>query len=114
MATLEATGIYQFITNNHALFRLWRKENLLNHPKLAKYYEHDCLQNVLLLFISLSTALIVKNSHFLAVIYFLFVEKRPRLNLKSFQYQNLVLVKRSNSQREISYQVRQILVIFAN
>ena len=30
-AARGATGIYQFITNNHALFQLWWKENLLNH-----------------------------------------------------------------------------------
>ena len=32
----------QFITNNHALFHLWWKENLLNHQKVSKYYVHGC------------------------------------------------------------------------
>ena len=36
---------------------------------------------------SLLTALIVKNSHILAGIYFIFLKKRPRPNLKGFQYQ---------------------------
>ena len=31
-----------FITNNQAIFHLWRKENLLNYQKVLKYYEHDC------------------------------------------------------------------------
>ena len=51
-----------------------------------KYYEHDCLQNFLLLYMSLLTALIVKNSHILARIYFIFLKKRPRPNLKGIQF----------------------------
>ena len=41
-ATCEATRIYQFVTNNHASFYLWWKENLLNRQKVLKYYQHDC------------------------------------------------------------------------
>ena len=37
---------------------------------------------------SLSTALIVKSSHILAGIYFTFLKKHPRPNLKGFLYQN--------------------------
>ena len=62
----------KFIINKHALFHLWQKELLLNHQKVSKYYEHDCLQNFILLFMSLVIALIVKNSHILAGIYFIF------------------------------------------
>ena len=65
LATREATRIYQIITNNHASFHLWRKENLLNDQKVSKNYEHDCLKDFLLIFISLLTASIVKNSHIL-------------------------------------------------
>ena len=36
---------------------------------------------------SILTAPIFKNSHFLAEIYFIFLKKRPRLNCKGFQYQ---------------------------
>ena len=39
MATLKATRIYQFITNNHGTFYLSWKQNLLNHQKVSKY---DC------------------------------------------------------------------------
>ena len=35
----------------------------------------------------LLTALIVRNGHILARIYFIFLKKLPRLNLKGFQYQ---------------------------
>ena len=41
-ATRKVTSIYQFVTNNHVSFHLWRKENLLNHQKVSKYYELDC------------------------------------------------------------------------
>ena len=52
--------------------------------KVSKYYDHDCVRNFVLLFMSLITALIVKNSHIAAVIYFIFLRKRRRLNLKIF------------------------------
>ena len=32
-----------FITNNHTSFHLWRKENLVKHQKVLKYYVHDCI-----------------------------------------------------------------------
>ena len=31
-----------FISNNCPSFHLWRKENLLKHRKVSKYYELDC------------------------------------------------------------------------
>ena len=31
-----------FITNNHASFHLWGKENLVKHQKVSIYYEQDC------------------------------------------------------------------------
>ena len=39
-----------------------------------KYYENGCLQNFLLLFVSLLTAAIIKNSHIYARIYFIFLK----------------------------------------
>ena len=30
------------ITNNHASFRLWWKENLVKYQEVSKYYVHDC------------------------------------------------------------------------
>ena len=61
-----------FITNNNALIQLWWKENSVKYQKVSKYYVHDCLQDFLLLFMFLLTALIVKNSLILAVVYFIF------------------------------------------
>ena len=39
------------------------QENFIKHQKVSKY-DHDCLKNFILLFLSLLTASIVKNSHF--------------------------------------------------
>ena len=30
-----------FITDNHALFHLGLKENLIKHQKVSEYYDHD-------------------------------------------------------------------------
>ena len=30
------------ISNNHAFFHLWWKENLAKRQKVSKYYENDC------------------------------------------------------------------------
>ena len=59
---------------------------MLIHQKVLEYYEHDCLQNFLLPFMSLLAALIVENVGIIAVIYFIFLKKRPRPNLNGFQY----------------------------
>ena len=52
-----------FISNNRPLFHLWWKENLVKHEKVSKYYEIDCLQNFLFLFMPLLTIKFVKKSH---------------------------------------------------
>ena len=52
-----------FMSNNNRIsFHWWQKEDVVNHQKVSKYYENDCLQHFLLLFMSLLTAIIVKNS----------------------------------------------------
>ena len=71
-----------FITNNHALFHLWCKVNLVKHQKLTIYYDHDFLENFYLSLMSLLTAEIVKNIYL--------SKKRPRPNLKLFQYQSQI------------------------
>ena len=53
------------------MFYLWWKENLAEYQNNSKYYNHDCLQNFILLVMSLLTAPIVKSSHILAKIYVL-------------------------------------------
>ena len=52
-----------FVSNNRASFHLWRKEKLVKHQNVSRYFENDCLQNFLLLFMSLLTAPIVESSH---------------------------------------------------
>ena len=39
-----------FITNNCASFYLWRKDNLVKHQKVTKYYVHDFSQGIKLYF----------------------------------------------------------------
>ena len=41
------------------------EEKIFSTIKVLKDYEHDCLQNFVLLFLSFLTALVVKNSHIL-------------------------------------------------
>ena len=62
---------------------LW-KENYVNHQKFSKFYNHDSLQNFLSLFMSLLTAPIVKNSHILAGVYFIFLKNILDQSSKSF------------------------------
>ena len=64
-----------FIGNNRTSFHLRLQENLVKYQKVSSYYENDCLQNFLLLFMSLLIAPIVKNSHIWARIYFIFLKK---------------------------------------
>ena len=60
---------------------------MLNYQKIEKYYENDCLQNFLSLFMSLLRGLIFRNCDILAGIYFIFLKRRPGPNLEGFQYQ---------------------------
>ena len=77
-ATPEATQTNQFITNNHASFHLWPKENLVKHEKFSQYYVLGCLRNFLFHFMLLFTVQVVKKSHILAGIYFIFLKKHRR------------------------------------
>ena len=51
---------------------------------LKKNYEHDCLQNSVLLFVSFLTALIVENSQILAKIFFIFLKNVLDQTWKAF------------------------------
>ena len=73
-----------FNTNNDASLHLLWKENLAKHQNVSKYYDRDYLKNCHLLFMSLSTASIIKNCHILAGTHFIFLIKCPRPNLKAF------------------------------
>ena len=61
--------------NNHASFHLWWKKNLVNYQNVSKYFEHSCLEHFLSVFMSLLTALIVKNSHILPGIFLILLKK---------------------------------------
>ena len=51
---------------------------------MSKCYDHDCLENFLLPFMSLLTVPFVKISHIFAGIYFIFLKETLKLN---FNYQ---------------------------
>ena len=73
--------------------------------------DHDCLQNCLSLFLSLSTTKIVKNIHILTWIYFIFLKKIIVEQIwKSFTTK----VGPKSNDRKGSHQVRQFLVLFLN
>ena len=93
--THEATRRYHVNEKQSRFVSLVVKENLVKHGKLSNSYDHDCLRKFILLFMSISTAAIVKDCNILAGIYFIFLRKHPIGNLKVFQYQNLTSVKRS-------------------
>ena len=63
-----------FIINNQAWFHLWWKENLVKYQKVSKYYVYGYLENFPLLYMFLLTVAIVKSSHILARILFIFLE----------------------------------------
>ena len=65
-----------FIINNHTL------ANLAKHQKVSECYDHDCLQNFILLLMSLLTASVVKNSQIMAEIYLYFLKSCQIPNLK--------------------------------
>ena len=102
--------MYQCNTNNHASFHLWWKENLLNHQRVSKYHQHDCLKSFLSLIISLITALIVKHSHTFAGTYTFYLCEKSILD----QTWNILNTKFGSQwkDRERSYRERQILAYF--
>ena len=75
-----------------------------------KYHGHGCLQNFILLFMSLLTAPFVKNSHIFAGIYFIFRKQRARPNWKSSN------TKFGSQWKDLkrSYKVRPILAFCCN
>ena len=69
-------------------------DHMIKHQEVSKYYDHDCMQNFILLLMSLLTTSIVKISRILDGIYFIFLNKRLRPNLKGIQYQIWTSMKR--------------------
>ena len=40
-----------FVTNNHASFHLWWKENLIKYQKVLKYHVHDCRSKMIFIYV---------------------------------------------------------------
>ena len=51
-----------FISHSRTLFHLWWKEYLVEHRKVWKYYETDCLKYFMFLFMLLLAAEMVKKN----------------------------------------------------
>ena len=98
------------ISNNHPSFHSWWKENLVKHRKVSKYYETDCLQNIILLFMLLLTTSFVNSSHIKAIIVFIFLKNVLKQTWNSFNTKFQTQWK----DRESSYQVRGILGSFCH
>ena len=84
-----------------------RKTGKLNYQKVSKCYENDSLQNFLLFFASLLTALIVRNNHILAGYFFIFLKNVLNQTWQAFNTKFGPQWK----DRERSHQVRQILAL---
>ena len=80
----------------------------MKHQKVSKYFDYDCLQNFPLIFMCLLTVPIVRNSHILAGIYFIFLSNVLDQTWKAFNTKFGPQWKG----RESSYQVRQSLAFF--
>ena len=83
----ELTRICQFVTSIRASFHFWLKESFLNIKKSQNITNIIACKIFFCFFISSLTALIVKSSHTLDGIYFMFLKKCPRKKMKGFQYQ---------------------------
>ena len=92
------------ISNNHASFHLWWKENLVTHQN-----DQDYLQNIILLFMSLLIVLLLKTVIHLGI-YFISLKKTLDQTRKPFNIKFGPQWKEWKS----SYQVRQILALFCN
>ena len=81
------------ISHNRTSFPLWLKEKLVKHQKVSKYYENDCLKKFVWLFMPLLTTRIVKKSRVYARIFFFFLKRQPKANLKVFYKQLSTSIK---------------------
>ena len=61
-----------------------KKQKLVKYQKFSKYYVRHCLQNLILLFMSLLAPLIVESRDRLAGNYFVLLKKRRWPNVKVF------------------------------
>ena len=90
------------------MFHLWLKQSWLNHQKILKFNAHYCLQNFILLSMSLLTALIVKNTYILPGLCSILLENVLDQTRKAFN-------TKFGSQwkdRERSYQLKWFAALF--
>ena len=73
-----------YISNNRSSFHLWWKEKLVIHQKVSNYYETDCLQNFLLLFMFLLRIKCLKNTHIYVRNVFFFLKNVLKQTWNSF------------------------------
>ena len=105
--TISSTNSH-VVTNNNSL-HLWGKKHLVNCQNISKYYDHDGLQNFLLLFMSVSTGQVVINSHILTWISFVILKKH--ILDKTWNLFNTNVGPKWNDWKS-SYQARQFFSLF--
>ena len=98
------------ISNNCPSLHLWWTENLGKLQQVSKYYEKDCLQIFLLLFMSLLPTKFVKNSHIWGKIYFISLKNVLKQTRNSFNTKFQDQWKACSS----SYQLKQILAVYCD
>ena len=98
------------ISNNRPSFHLWWKQNLGKLQQVSNYFEKDCLQIFLLLFLFLLPTKFVKNSHIWGKIYFIFLKNVLKQTRNSFNTKFQAQWKACSS----SYQLKQILAIYCD
>ena len=67
-----------------SFFYLWWKDNLVKRQKVSKYYEIDCHENFLLLFMFLLTVPIAKNCYIWVEMHFIFLKSMLKQTWRSF------------------------------
>ena len=99
-----------FVRNNRASFHLRWKKNLVNHGKVPKYCETDCLQNFVLISMLLLRGKIVKNSHIKAEFFFIFLKSILKQTWNSLSAK----LQTQWRDRENNYQGRIIFRLFSH
>ena len=85
---------------------------MAKHQRVSKHYENDYLQNFLFQYMPLMTAKFVENSNYEATIYRIYLSKeRPKTNLKRFQYEISISLKRLKKQLSIKANFRPFFQI---
>ena len=98
-----------FISNNLPSFQLWRKENLVKHPKVSKLYQTDSLKNFLFLMMFLLPTNFVEKSNIWPRIFFIFLKSVLNHTWNAFNTK----FRRQSKDRRSSYLVREAFSLFS-